>query len=159
MNEVIFDIEADGLLDTVSKIHCLSYRFVSNPEQVTTLTDSREIQDFIYSGPDGSSEYVLIGHNIIGYDLKVIKKIYDLDTITRCNTIDTLPLSWYLNHDRVKHGLEEYGEDFGVPKPKIDDWENQTLGEYIHRCEEDTMINLKLWLQLKKKLQELYNDI
>lgn len=150
--EVIFDIEADGLLDTVTKIHCLSYRFVEKPEEVFSLTLKSDIRCFIEDGPCKDS--ILIGHNIIGYDLKVIKKLYYVQTIVKF--IDTLPLSWYLNHSRTKHGLAEYGEDFGVPKPKIDDWENQTLEEYIHRCESDTLINLKLWLQLKRKLQELY---
>ena len=153
-HEVIWDIEADGLLDTVTKIHCLSYRFVEKPEEVFTLTSKSDIRCFIEDGPCKDS--ILIGHNIIGYDLKAIEKI--LGSKTACKIIDTLPLSWHLNHSRTKHGLAEYGEDFGVPKPKIDDWENQTLEEYIHRCEEDCAINLLLWLQLKSKLQEIYND-
>lgn len=152
MNEVIFDLESDGLLDKVTKIHCLSYRYVDTPDVVKTLTDYEDISSFIEGNL--SAGVVLIGHNIIAYDLKVVKKILGIST--KYKFIDTLPLSWYLNHDRLKHGLEEYGEDFGVPKPKITDWENQTLDDYTFRCEQDTMINLKLWLQLKGKLQELY---
>jgi hypothetical protein len=151
--EVVFDLEADGLLDEVTKIHCLSYRFVDTPSIVKTLTDYRDIKSFILG--DLSEDVVLIGHNIICYDLKAIKKILGVET--KYKIIDTLPLSWYLNHDRLKHGLEEYGEEYGVPKPKITDWSSQTLEDYVHRCQEDTMINLKLWLQLKSKLQEIYS--
>lgn len=151
--EVIWDLESNGLLDEVTKIWCLSYRYVEDPTEVITLTNYDNITKFIVEGPREGS--VLIGHNIIGYDLKVVKKLLGVEI--SCKIIDTLPLSWYLNHERVIHGLDSYGEEFGVPKPKIDDWENQTLDDYIHRCEEDTLINLHLWLQLKQKLQELYN--
>ena len=30
--EVIFDMEADNLLDNITKFHCLSYRYVDTPE-------------------------------------------------------------------------------------------------------------------------------
>mgnify|MGYP000485658489 CR=1 FL=1 len=153
-SEVIWDLEADGLLDTVTKIHCLSYRFVEKPGEVFTLTLKSDIRCFIEDGPCRDS--ILIGHNIIGYDLKVIKKI--LDSTTNCKVIDTLPLSWYLNHSRTKHGLAEYGEDFLVPKPPISDWVDTPIEDIIHRCQEDTLIQYHLWKQLKGKLQELYNE-
>lgn len=150
--EVIWDLESDGFLDNVTKIHCLSYRFVEEPDHVETLITYQGITDwFSYMQSKG---HTLIGHNIIGYDLTVVKKILGVDYAGKL--IDTLPLSWYLNHDRRLHGLESYGEDFGVPKPVIEDWSTQTIEDYIFRCEQDTMINLKLWLQLKQKLQEIY---
>lgn len=152
LREVIFDVEADGLLDTVSKIHCLSYRFVDTPDKVTTLTNGSDIYDWISGGY--SNSLLMIGHNIIGYDFKALSKILNCEPSGKF--IDTLPLSWYLNHDRILHGLESYGEDYGYPKPVIDDWETQTIEDYTNRCEVDTMINLKLWLELKGKLQVLY---
>jgi DNA polymerase III alpha subunit (gram-positive type) len=152
--EVIFDMEADNLLDHITKFHCLSYRYVDTPDTVTTLTDYSDMKDFIVDGPCADS--VLIGHSIIGYDLPAAKKI--LGVTTKCKIIDTLPLSWYLNHGRSVHGLDSYGEEFGVPKPKVTDWSEQPIEVYTHRCQEDTLINYHLWKQLKSKLQELYND-
>lgn len=149
--ETVFDIEADGLLDTVTKIHCLVAKDRLGTITLATHDDIRTFFERAYKG-----KTILIGHNIIGYDLRAVERI--LGVKPECQIIDTLPLSWYLNHDRVKHGLEEYGEDFGVPKPKIDDWQNQTLEEYAHRCQQDVEINWKLWKQLKRKLQELYTD-
>lgn len=154
MKEVIWDLEADNLLDNISKIHCLSYRFVETPNEVETLVDYTSILDWFKWMEE--EQHVAIGHNIIGYDFKVVEKVLNYKYSGK--RIDTLPLSWYLNHDRRLHGLESYGEDFGVPKPVIDDWSTQTIEDYKHRCEEDTMINYHVWLQLKGKLQEIYNE-
>jgi hypothetical protein len=56
----------------------------------------------------------------------------------------------------MRHGLAEYGEEFGVPKPVIEDWENQTQEEYNNRVIEDCKIQRKLWLRQVSRLQELY---
>ena len=152
--EVALDIESDNLLDNVTKIWCLSYRFVDTPDEVFTLTDYGGIREFFKEAEE--KDYILICHNVIMYDLRVLKKILG---ITWCGKkIDTLLVSWYINHGRSKHGLEFYGEEFGVPKPVIKDWSTQKLEDYVYRCEQDTMIQVKTWLQLKGKLQELYND-
>jgi DNA polymerase III alpha subunit (gram-positive type) len=150
--EVIFDMEADNLLDDITKIHCLSYRYVDDPSEVTTLTSYSDIRSFVVGGPCDNA--VLIGHKIIEYDLPAITKVLGVET--GCEIIDTLPLSWYLNFTRKKHGLDDYGEEFGVPKPKITDWSEQPIEVYVNRCQEDTLINYHLWKQLKAKLQGLY---
>jgi len=66
-------------------------------------------------------------------------------------------LSWYLNHKRKSHGLDSFFEDYGIAKPKIDDWENLTLEEYRHRCCEDVKINKALWEDFKGRLIDLYS--
>ena len=149
--EYIFDIEADGLLNTVTKIHCLSYISIDKKFKAT-LYDEQEIRRFF----EVSTTQVYIGHYIIGYDFKVLKKIYNIDKPK--HYVDTLPLSWYLQPDRSSYNLEGYGEDYKIPKPPINDWENLSIEEYTNRCETDCLINLELWLDLKRKLQEIYND-
>ena len=50
MKFTIFDIETDGLLDTVSKIHCLSWLcFDTENGNITkgSITDYQEIRDFV----------------------------------------------------------------------------------------------------------------
>lgn len=142
---MIFDIEADGLYPEATKIHVLSYK--ENGE-VKSTHDYDEMRKIILSAK------VLIGHNIILYDVPVLEQLLDIKIKARL--IDTLALSWYLNHKRNMHGLEWYGVEYGVPKPKIDDWKNLSKEEYRHRCEEDVKINSKLWDQLKDKLLLLY---
>jgi hypothetical protein len=98
-----------------------------------------------------------VGHNIRRYDLPAIERLLGITLHPSSRVVDTLSLSWYLFPDRKKsYGLEAFGEDYGTPKPKITDWENLSLDEYIHRCEEDVKINTYLWNSCKKKLKEIY---
>jgi len=80
---LIFDCETDGLLDELTKIHCLHI--------LDRTTGSRKrYSGGVYSdgspaGRDGSIEdgvrllmeaEAICGHNIIGFDLKAIRKVY-----------------------------------------------------------------------------------
>ena len=151
MTEYIFDLEADGLLDTITKIHCLSYISVDQKFKATLYTKEDIERFFVVSSKDD----VFIGHYITMYDFKALEKIYGIKRPK--NYIDTIGLSWYLHPDRAEHGLESYGEEYGVPKPPIKDWQNLTIEEYTHRCETDCEINRRLYLDLKRKLQEIYS--
>lgn len=144
---MIFDVEADGLLHEATKIHVLAYRENGVIKHTHYYDEMREVL---------TKAKLLIGHNIITYDIPLLEKILGIKITAR--VIDTLPLSWYLNHRRVRHGLEWYGVDYGVPKPKIDDWQNLTPEEYAHRCIEDVKINTRLWKDLKSKLMMLYEE-
>lgn len=150
---MIFDIETDGFDPT--KIHVMSWKSEVNQDGSCTLesTDDYDRMRGILMSAD-----TLIGHNIIRYDLPVVQKILGFRPAKHQKVIDTLPLSWYLNHDRGKHSLESYGDDYGVPKPIIEDWDSLTYEEYRHRCEEDVKINDRLWRELSYKLGRLYKD-
>jgi hypothetical protein len=54
--------------------------------------------------------------------------------------------------------LADWGEEFGVPKPVVEDWDNLPIETYIHRCREDVKINTKLWEKIWKDLLKLYGD-
>lgn len=146
---MIFDIETDGLYDEVTKIHCLSWM---NPAGFIHSTSSYEEM-----ANQLNTSRLLIGHDINRYDIPVLEKILGVD-LSNKKKIDTLPLSWYLFPRRLSHGLEAWGERFGVPKPKVDDWKNLSVEEYIHRCEEDVKINALLWQEEQRQLTALYGD-
>ena len=145
---LVFDIETDGLLDELTKIHVLSYSH--DGKEVKHTHDYDEMRYVLLNTE------TLVGHNIIRFDIPAIEKVLGIEVKARL--IDTLALSWYLNHDRMKHGLESYGEDYGVPKPVIKDWNSLTPQEYAHRCDEDVKINNRLWRDLSMKLGKLYKD-
>jgi hypothetical protein len=150
MRYTIFDIETDGLLETVSVIHCLSAAVYedNNLIEEVNLTDYNDIIDFLDTQP------LVIGHNIIRYDLPVLKKI--LDYTYSGSAIDTLGLSWYLYPERKEHGLESWGEDVGIPKPYISDWENLQVADYINRCSTDVVINTIIFGNFIAYLKEIY---
>ena len=144
----VFDIETDGLLDELTKIHVMSWS--NDMGEVKHTHDYDEMRYVLLNSE------TLVGHNIIRFDIPAIEKVLGIKVKARL--IDTLALSWYLHHDRMKHGLEGYGEDYGVPKPVIKDWNTLTPQEYAHRCDEDVKINNRLWRDLSMKLDKLYKD-
>lgn len=143
---MIFDVEADGLLDEATIIHVMAYEKDGKVKYTHDYDEMREL----LKAP------VLIGHNIICYDIPVLERLLGIKI--EAKLIDTLALSWYLNHSRNIHGLDSYGEFYKIPKPKISDWANLTKEEYAHRCVEDVKINSALWKDLKSKLLDLYGD-
>jgi len=87
---LIFDLETDGLLDEVSKIHCL---VIKSTETGKTLT----------FGPVGcdqplgpglellmNSNDLIAGHNVIKYDIPVIQKLYPWFKVDPAKVFDTL---------------------------------------------------------------------
>ena len=145
---IVFDVEANGLLDDATKIHCLSY--TTDGVTYDTLFDYDGMKDLLLN------QQGLIGHNIIRYDVPLLEKI--LGIRIKARLFDTLPMSWVLNYNRPKHGLESFGEDFGIPKPKIDDWQNLTQDDYRHRCVEDVKINWRLWQDMLKRFMFIYKS-
>ena len=81
----VFDLETDGLYDEVTTIHCL------------VLHDLNRDQTFTY-GPDSiaaglehlATADVLIGQNILFFDIPVIRKLYPFYTFAAARIIDTL---------------------------------------------------------------------
>ena len=140
----VFDIETDGLDPTL--IHVLSWS--NDFGEVKSTHDYDEMRYVLLNSP------TLIGHNIIRYDVPAVENILGIKVTARL--IDTLGISWYVNHWKTKHGLAEYGQEYGVPKPKIDDWQNLSPEEYKHRCDEDVRINNLLWKTLNYKLGKMY---
>jgi len=145
---IVFDVEANGLLDKATKIHCLSY--TSDGREYKTLFDYSDMRNLLLAQPG------LIGHNIIRYDIPLLEKILDIKI--KAQLFDTLPMSWVLNYNRSKHGLESFGEDFGIPKPQIDDWNNLSKEDYAYRCTEDVKINTCLWQDLLKRFMFIYKE-
>lgn len=140
------DLEGDGL--TPTKIHCLSVR--DEKGKVFSTTNYDEMRSFFLK------DYVIVIHNGIRFDKRVIERLLGIKIASKI--IDTLAVSFYLYPNRNRHGLESWGDEFKVPKPYITDWQNQTVEQYIYRCEQDTLINLKLWEKMYLDLHRLYKS-
>lgn len=150
MRFIVVDSETDNLQDVATKIHVLGW---SEDGVSFSHTDNYDEMRKVLSG--SHKDRKLVCHNAIRFDLVVFNRLLGMD-LGYLDFVDTLPLSWTINYQRDKHGLESYGETFGVPKPKITDWEGLTYEEYAHRVTEDVKINWLLWKDLERKLGVLY---
>jgi len=150
----VADFEADGLLDEATKLHVLSYQLDGKGVNSFHGTEEADrIKAFFRYHLEKKVPIVM--HSGISYDIPLAEKLLDID-LSEIMLIDSLALSWYLNTNRPKHGLDSFHEDYGIEKPKIDDWENLSYEEYRHRCQEDVKINKALWEDLKARLIDMY---
>lgn len=88
----LFDLETNGLLDTVSKIHCLvikdldvdkTYRCIPSGFPMVAELSIEQGLEMLTTGAIG-------GHNIIKYDIPVIQKLYPSWTFEKRLVFDTL---------------------------------------------------------------------
>ena len=147
MKSYIIDIEGDGL--DATKIYCLSF-IEADPNK----KDPKSIVDYSEMIKVLSEADEIIGHYFMLWDADTLERILKIKINARI--IDTIALSWYLYPELLKHGLEDWGEYFGIPKPEINDWFNLPLQDYIYRCEEDVKINHRLWFKIQGYLKILY---
>ena len=159
---LVFDIETDGLLQDVSTIHCLVIYDLETKE--TIAYNDTGNQEPITRGIQRLADAdAVVGHNIIGYDLPVLEKLYAWFKPPGI-VVDTLLLSRIYHADMMKldkrhnwknmplqlygrHSLESYGHrlneskgDFG----KDTDWKewSQEMEDY---CIQDVLLTTKLW--------------
>ena len=142
--DLVFDIETDDLKAT--KVWCI----------VAQDVDTQEI--FKYP-PDKLDEGVkllqsankLIGHNIIGFDIPMIQKFFDVNLFKDKEILDTLVLSRLLNPTREGgHSLEKWGFKLGFNKIDFEEYENYSV-DMLNYCVRDVQLNTKVFYQLKKE--------
>lgn len=147
-NLSVFDIEADSLDATYIHVLSINYKLKGKIKSTSNYEDIAKIVT--------REDVTLIGHNIYRFDIPTIERLVGVEN--KCKLVDTLFISWYLFPEKKIHGLEEWGEYFGVPKPVIKDWVGLSVEEYTHRCEEDVKINTLLWEMCWNRLIELYGE-
>lgn len=116
MKMLTFDIESDGLLDTVSKVHCMSIFDGVNMHVFTPDTIEKGVS-LLQKALD-SGEHIC-GHNIIGYDIPCLEKLYPeifhVSRKQRDYVEDTLVMARliYSNIKDIDYGLYKKGKILG----------------------------------------------
>ena len=159
---LIFDIETNGLLHDVSTIHCLAIHDL-NTKKTLTYNDTGNQEPIVRGLQRLYDADRVIGHNIIGYDLPVIRKLYpwfnrnpyvvdtlllsrlyhqDLMNIDKKHNWDQMPLKLYGRHSLEAYGyrLNERKGDYG----STTDWKEWTQ-EMEDYCIQDVHVTTKLW--------------
>lgn len=107
---LVFDLEANGLLYDASRIHCL----------VAKDIDTGDLHRFEPSQVEHGLKLLMqadqvIGHNVIGYDIALIEKLYPWFSIPQERVVDTLILSRLIFADLS----DQDREGGGTVEPKL----------------------------------------
>lgn len=153
----VFDIEGDNLYDEVKNLWCSSHidlwddnnRFTTRPETIGQLAERLlEARD---------SGTIIVGHNIIDYDIPAIEKLLNID-LTGLKIIDTLIFSRTIYPDRKGgHALKAWGIRLGILKgdfgeKDIDEGEESVWDRFtedmLTYCIQDTVVTKALLIHL-----------
>lgn len=172
MRETIFDIETNGFLEHLTKIHCIA------------LVDPSDGKVRSFGGPTGAEVRgvlshledadVLIGHNILKFDIRALQKVYP-EFKPKGQVRDTLIMSRLIwpelaNQDFSfirkgkpfppkligKHKLEAWGYRLGENKGTYGKVGGEEVWEYWSQemqdyCAQDVEVTLKFWKLIKSK--------
>jgi hypothetical protein len=143
--KLVFDIETDGLYQDSKNIWCM----VAVDEDDNSYSFK---QDEIDKGIELlKSADVIIGHNIIGFDVPVIKKLTGVDLYQHTKILDTLTLSRLFHPTREGgHSLEKWGYKLNYHKaeqPEFDCYSDDML-DY---CLRDVKLNKLVLNHLRKE--------
>ena len=158
---LIFDLESDGLYDDATQVYCIVchdivlnkiYRY--GPEDITKALEHLLSAD------------VLIGHNIMFYDIPLLSKLHNV--IFNCKVIDTLVctrLIWpketllELDYSAMRHvpprlkgsaSLKAWGYRLADNKIDFKDFSHYTE-EMLEYCVQDVNVTHKLLLHIIKQ--------
>ncbi len=163
-----FDIETDALkINEITKIHCCA---IGDGKGIKLYTNPKEWIP-ILEGAD-----VLVGHNIIQYDLVCIKHLYPKFK-PKAKVMDTLILARMFYSDILdidykkkwkgmpiqmygRHKLEAYGYRLGMQKEHADleDFSKLTP-ELEERCRSDVAVTAMLWRRLQPKVNSALSAV
>ena len=148
--KLVFDIEADGFLLEATKIFC----------GVTYNLDTKEYKEYRPHQireliKDLQEAELLIGHNITGYDIPLIEKLYNVEFDT-AKMRDTLLLSKLVYYDRdssFSHSLDAWGERLKERKLEFKDFSEFTEEMLVYN-KQDVKVNVKLYYHLAGKAKQ-----
>lgn len=168
MSKIVIDLEGNGLREDITQVHCV----------VAKDIDKNILYKFGPGLLGGTLFYdifddatTIIGHNIIGYDIPVLHKFFDLD-FWDVKIVDTYVWSVTLYPDRQlppgcppstpnpitgkldrigPHSLEAHGFRLGYNKIHHYDWHHYSE-EMLERCVSDVEITEQLYYDFLKEV-------
>ena len=161
---LLFDIETNGFLENCTTIHCL---VIKDTETGVVRSYTQHSEPVDYNVADGlhylmdNQDKTISGHNVIKFDIPIIKKLYPWFSVDENKVVDTLVLSRLIFSDlRDKdgafieqgklpgklwgsHSLKAWGYRLGVLKGEFgseqDSWDVFTP-EMLEYCVQDVEV-------------------
>jgi DNA polymerase-1 len=138
---LVFDIETNGLLNQCTKLWVLTAYDIDEDKMYVFKDGDMGWQDLFNKAKKA------IGHNILGFDVFALKKLYNYEFPSTCELQDTLILSQVLNYKRFNndgHSLGRWGESLNFPKYDFNDW-SKLSQEMVDYCIQDTRLTAKVY--------------
>jgi DNA polymerase I len=164
----IFDIETDGLLEDVTKIHCLVLKDIDTGKVQTFVQHDEPVAHNVADGLKLLEKAdLIIGHNVIKFDIPVIQKLYP--KFTHGAVRDTLVLTRLIwsnikDHDADlmrkgklptklfgSHSLEAWGHRLGNYKGDFKGPWDVCTQEMIDYCVQDVGVTHSLYEKILSK--------
>ena len=161
----IFDIEANGLYYEVKEIHCISIKVDDGATKVYTSKNIEGSDGTLQQGLAILSEAdVIIGHNIINYDIPAIEKIFPKWTYKAC--LDTLLMSRLAYPNMLMadanrksippkfkggHGLKAWGYRLRKLKGEYEEQWDILTPEMVEYCRQDSEVTYALFEKLESR--------
>jgi hypothetical protein len=158
---LIFDIETNGLYDQVTKTFCIVIHDLIRNETFSYGPDS--IDDALYHLHKAD---VLIGHNIIFYDIPVLEKLHEfqyqgriLDTLICTRIIWPKEVLYNLDEDEYQEvpsklrgsaSLKAWGYRLADHKIDFKDF-SEYSEEMLRYCQQDVHVTKQLWNYIVSK--------
>lgn len=137
---IYLDIETDGL----------------DPTQIWCAVTRENGLSKVHTGPESLSEALrssvsVVGHNVIGYDLPVLKRLWGI-SVASDRVIDTLVLSRLADPSKDGgHSLRAWGTELGFPKGDYHDWSNLN-DDMIEYCKRDVEVTEAVHKRLTQQM-------
>lgn len=148
--KIVFDVEANAL-ENPTRIWVIVCKDIDTGKFhiFRNLHDREEAERFILFCNVVTS---YIGHNVLGYDIPVIHNITGYQIPVERVT-DTLVVSKLVDYSRPAHSIEQYGEEFGYPKIKFNDF-----SKYSEEMEEYCVRDVDICERVYNKYRRIIND-
>ena len=159
---LVFDLETDGYLEHLTKVHCIAIRNADDTSQ-SWVYSPQWIEQGLKQLMEADE---VIGHNIITFDIPAAQKVYPWFDLTGVKVTDTLVLSRLMRPDLKQddyqsrmtakefpkkhfgsHSLKAWGLRLGIHKGDFGeqtDWSEWSQGMQDY-CERDVEVNVALW--------------
>jgi DNA polymerase-1 len=144
---LVYDLETDGLLDTVSRIWTL---VIGDPKsgEIVAYADQPGYPPLA----DGLARLKdcprLVAHNCISYDYRVLEKLYP-GTVRFEQQWDTFVVSRLLDPERKGHSLGDWGTRLNMPKGDHSDF-SRFSEEMVKYSRQDVAITIEVFKRLWK---------
>ena len=161
--KLIFDIETDGFLEECSKVHSIVIKDIETNQVFSYHGDKIGRGLMLLNGAN-----LLVGHNILKFDLAVLKKLYPRQYDIKAEILDTLLVSRLIwtNQKELdfqkkelplnlagRHSLESWGYRLGLRKgefAKTNDF-TEWSEEMQKYCEQDVEVTHELYNLIQKQ--------